>query len=221
MANVRVATAFRPFPQSHTDSEMGYSRHGNSNMDSTGIRRANTTLPLSHEECMLLLSQERVKSLSTLQQQWFPCEYIKTHPAGIPAPMPQRHTTIPDVIPKRSSSVPERSGSPTCTLVDVDAACMELRGIFGKPKFRSSDQRPGSSSSQDTAYESPIASVSPVSSVGSPNNQVYSTPSPHPLLEIVIPPSPISRCDNPAPRDIAYSMSLYGHASHPQSALSH
>ncbi|KAJ1672186.1 hypothetical protein GGF44_002995 [Coemansia sp. RSA 1694] len=160
----RVPTAFRPLETTFSfDSE-------------PILRRATTSVPsMSYE------APERLELLSRLEQRWCPSRPATCGPA--------RSSSCVAPVPRRSfGSRPASSSSVSLSSFDEDAACLELRGIFGH------GEEVGSSRSS-SATLSPYGRRSV-----SPGDGGF-----FPLEEIVVNShSPISRASNPMPLDLGF-----------------
>ncbi|KAJ2847717.1 hypothetical protein IWW36_003713 [Coemansia brasiliensis] len=164
----RVRTAFRPLEK-------------NVSQESTGIRRAATSVPSLSYVGGTDYAQERLELLSRLEQRWCSSKPFDCCPgSSCVAPVPRRTYS------SSSNSRPSSSGS----LVEDDLACMELRGILGNIEGVAS---PGSrSSSASSASTGPFLAMDQEMDL-------------FPLEEIVVPgPSPITRSGNPMPLDAGF-----------------
>ncbi|KAJ1951454.1 hypothetical protein FBU59_000144 [Linderina macrospora] len=155
----RVPTAFRPLETTASFESP---------------RRATTTVPSFYGDYSCDFSV-----LSRLEERWCPSRPATCRPrSDCVAPVPRR-----GFAPCRPSS------SSSSSLVDDDAACMELRSIFGH-----ADIEPSSSRS---------------SSLYAPSVEGQSDPGFFPLEEIVVRScSPISRSSNPMPMNEGFGASF-------------
>lgn len=203
----RVPTAFRPLESEH------------------GIRRAATSVPSFLSSYDDPYATERLELLSRLEQRWCPARPFtcsesisKTENTasshygsdGYAAPVPRRSFVLngngsSSTLVSPTGSVRQSMSSP----VDEDAACLELRGIFGHCSSGDSVNRPLSRSSSATLSQNGgiMAAVttgqsgarSSVSSMDHHDMGFF------PLEEIVVSSgSPISRSGNPMPLDAGF-----------------
>ncbi|KAJ1966215.1 hypothetical protein GGI12_000237 [Dipsacomyces acuminosporus] len=173
----RVPTAFRPLETTNAAV-----------VDSP--RRATTTVPQSYGDSYDI---ERLQLLSRLEQRWCPSRPATCRPrSDCVAPVPRRCFVACNGQGggRPTSSTSLVSSSP----VDEDAACMELRGIFGHADFAPSASR--SSSATSSVYAASTASDDAA------NSSDYGL---FPLEEIIVRScSPISRSGNPMPLDAGF-----------------
>ncbi|KAI8321941.1 hypothetical protein GQ54DRAFT_311377 [Martensiomyces pterosporus] len=173
--SARVPTAFRPLETTRSFE--------------SSPRRATTTVPSLYGDSY---DHERLQLLSRLEQRWCPSRPATCRPrSDCVAPVPRR-CFVPC---GGSSSRPASSSSVASSPVDDDAACMELRGIFGHADTVPSASR--SSSATSSMYASSSADETAGSDYGF-----------FPLEEIIVRScSPISRSGNPMPLDAGFGAS--------------
>ncbi|KAJ2824026.1 hypothetical protein FBU31_004101 [Coemansia sp. 'formosensis'] len=166
----RVPTAFRPLETSFSYDD-----------EEPIMRRAATSVPC--ESGGYPYAPERLELLSRLEQRWCPSRPATCGPA--------RSKTCVAPVPRRSfGSRPSSSSSVSLSSFDEDAACLELRGIFGLGEDVSLSR-----SSSATLSPYGRRSATPTSADGGF----------FPLEEIVVNShSPISRASNPMPLDLGF-----------------
>ncbi|KAJ1893459.1 hypothetical protein LPJ66_005746 [Kickxella alabastrina] len=139
-------------------------------------------------------AQERMQLLSRLEQRWYPVRPSTCNPCSssdCAQPIPRRsYPSSFSGMNSAGTSRPSSSSSQVDLFAAEDAACMELRGIFGNSEFTGSASRSSSANS----------SIMDVSSRSFDSDMGL-----FPLEEIIVcPQTPPMRSHNPVPLNTGF-----------------